>query len=383
MDVVGGHEITDDYRWLEDQKAPDTRAFIAAETEYTDGYFAQIKPLRERLVARLTELSRVDSVSVPREEHGRFFYTKRLAAENQASIYYRVGLEGAETKLVDAGALSADGNASVSIADISSDGRVLVYGVRHGGADEESIHVLDVEAKKDLSDELPLARYYGFGLSGKTLYYAKILPNGGAAVFAHAMGTTADKDVQVFGGSYRGETLGPLDLVGCHVSENGHWLVVTIGHGVPSTREDILLQDLRKPGAALEPLVFGVESRFQLHMDGDRMFVSTDLDAPNGKVLRASFGDPTTKSWPGGGRGGEESDRCGVDCGREDVCGAAGGCEVGDCDLFGACRWASEAGWDDCVSDDWDGERGAGACGFEDRVLYVLVIHCAADDLSL
>lgn len=297
-EVVGGHEITDNYRWLEDQKAADTRAFIAAETEYTDSYFAQIRPLRERLVARLTELSRVDQVSVPMEEHGRFFYTKRLAAENQASIYYRVGLEGAEIKLVDAGTLSADGNASVSIADISSDGKVLVYGVRHGGADEETVRVLDVEAKKDLSNELPLARYSGFGLSGKTLYYAKILANGGAAVFAHAMGTTADKDVQVFGGSYRGETLGPLDLVGCRVSENGHWLVVTIGHGVPSTREDILLQDLRKPGAGLEPLVFGVESRFQLHMDGDRMFVSTDLGAPNGKVLRASFGDPTTKSWP-------------------------------------------------------------------------------------
>ncbi len=297
-DVVGGHEITDNYRWLEDQKAADTRGFIAAETEYTDSYFAQIKPLRERLVSRLTELSRVDQVSVPMEEHGRFFYTKRLAAENQASIYYRVGLEGAEIKLVDAGTLSADGNASVSLADISSDGKVLVYGVRHGGADEETVRVLDVEAKKDLSDELPLARYSGFGLSGKTLYYAKILANGGAAVFAHAMGTTADKDVQVFGGSYRGEALGPLDLVGCRVSENGHWLVVTIGHGVPSTREDILLQDLRKPGSALEPLVFGVESRFQLHMEGDRMFVSTDLGAPNGKVLRAGFGDPTTKSWP-------------------------------------------------------------------------------------
>jgi prolyl oligopeptidase len=155
-----------------------------------------------------------------------------------------------------------------------------------------------VEAKKDLSDELPLARYSGFGLSGKALYYAKILPSGGAAVFTHEMGTTADKDVQVFGGSYQGKTLGPLDLVGCRVSENGHWLVVTIGHGVPSTREDILLEDLRKPGAALEPLVFGVDSRFQLHLDGDRMFVNTDLGAPNGKVLRASFGDPTTKSWP-------------------------------------------------------------------------------------
>ena len=297
-DSVGGHQITDNYRWLEDQKAPDTRAYIAAETQYTDSYFAQIKPLRERLVARLTELSRVDSVSVPMEAHGRFFYTKRLAAENQASIYFREGLDGAEIKLVDAGTLSADGNASVSVADISSDGRVLVYGVRHGGADEESVHVLDVDAKKDLSDELPLARYSGFGLSGKTLYYAKILTNGGAAVFSHAMGTSADKDAQVFGGSYKGETLGPLDLISCHVSDDGHWLIVEIGHGVPATRQDILLQDLRKTGATLEPLVFGVDSRFQLHLDGDRIFVSTDLDAPNGKVLRASFGDPTTKSWP-------------------------------------------------------------------------------------
>jgi len=297
-DVVGGHSITDNYRWLENQTAPDTRAYIAAETAYTDSYFAQIGPLRERLISRLTELSRVDQVSVPMEAHGRFFYLKRLAAENQASIYFREGLEGAEIKLVDAGGLSADGNASVSIADVPSDGKLLVYGMRHGGADEESVHILDVDAKKDLSDELPLARYSGFGLSGKTLYYAKILPSGGAAVFTHELGTSADKDVQIFGGSYKGEALGPLDLISCHVSDNGHWLVVEIGHGVPSTREDILLQDLRKPGAALEPLVFGVDSRFQLHLDGDRMFVSTDLGAPNGKVLRASFGDPSTKSWP-------------------------------------------------------------------------------------
>ena len=226
---VGGHEITDNYRWLEDQKSPDTRAYIQAEQQYTDTYFAQIKTLRDRLVARLTEMQRVDSVSEPTERHGRIFYAKRLAAENQGSIYFRDGLEGSEIKLVDAGTLSADGNASVSIADVSSDGKLVVYGERHGGADEE---------------------------------------------------------------------LGPLDLVGCRVSENGHWLIVTIGHGVPSTREDVLLRDLRKPGAKLEPLVFGIDSRFQLHLDGDRMFVSTDYGAPNGKVLRANLGDPTTKSWP-------------------------------------------------------------------------------------
>jgi prolyl oligopeptidase len=297
-DNVGGHKITDNYRWLEDQKAADTRAFIASEMAYTDSYFAQIEPLKQRLVKRLTELSRVDSVSEPTEEHGRFFYEKRMAAENQASIYMQSGLDGAQVKLVDAASLSADGNASVSIMDISSDGKLLVYGVRHGGADEESVRVLDVDTKKNLSDDLPLARYTGFGLSSKTLYYAKILPSGGSAVFAHELGTATDKDTRVFGGTYRGETLGPLDLVGCRVSENGHWLIVTIAHGVPATRQDILLRDLRTPGAELQPLVYGVNSRFQLHLDGDRMFVKTDLSAPNGRVLRASFGDPSTNSWP-------------------------------------------------------------------------------------
>ncbi|MGA8937651.1 MAG: prolyl oligopeptidase family serine peptidase [Acidobacteriaceae bacterium] len=297
-DMVGGREITDNYRWLEDQKAPDTRAYIKAEQAYTDSYFAQIQPLRERLVKRLTELQRVDSVSEPDEEHGRLFYTKRLAAENQASIYFRDGLEGPEVRLVNAGTLSANGNASVGLADVSSDGKLLIYGERHGGADEETIHLLNVDTRQTLSDELPLARYSGFGISGTTLYYARILPNGTAAVFKHALGSASDKDVEIFGGTYNGDTLGPLDLIGCHVSENGHWLVVTIGHGVPSTREDILLEDLRKPDATLQPLVFGINSRFQLHMDGDRMFVSTDYNAPNGKVLRASMGDPSTKSWP-------------------------------------------------------------------------------------
>jgi prolyl oligopeptidase len=295
---VGGHEITDNYRWLEDQKAPDTRAYIQAEQQYTDTYFAQIKSLRDRLVTQLTEMQRVDSVSEPTEQHGRLFYTKRLAAENQASIYFRDRLEGPEIKLVDAGSLSADGNASVSIADVSSDGKLLVYGERHGGADEESIRLLDVDTKQTLTDELPLARYMGVSLNGKTLFYSKIVASGSSAVFSHALGTSANKDVEVLAGSYRGEELSPLDLVGCRVSENGHWLIVTIGHGVPSTREDILLKDLRKPDAKLEPLVFGIDSRFQLHLDGDRMLVSTDFGAPNGKVLRASFGDPTTKSWP-------------------------------------------------------------------------------------
>ena len=299
-DTVGGRQLTDNYRWLEDQQAPDTRAYIDAQMAYTATYFAQIQPLKAAMVKRLTELQRVDVIGVPTERHGKFFFSKRLAAENQASIYMRDGLHGEDVRLIDAGTLSADGNASVGIADLSSDGKLLLYSVRHGGADEEMVRSFDVATRRDLGDSLPLARYSGFGLTddGKTLYYALTTKAGGGAVFRHAMGTSADKDVQVFGGSYHGETLGPLDLVGVRISENGRWLVVSVSHGVPATREDVLIEDLHAPSAKLEPLVWGVDSRFQLHMVGDAMYVSTDYGAPNGRVLKASFGDPTTKSWP-------------------------------------------------------------------------------------
>ena len=299
-DTVGGHQVTDQYRWLEDQQAPDTRAYIAAETAYTDSYFDQLKPLRDRITARLIQLERVDSVGMPEERGGRYFYSKRLAAENQASIYMREGLNAPEVRLVDASGLSSDANTSVSIADISSDGKLLVYSERRGGADEGTIHFLDVDSRKTVADVLPLARYMGFGIGdgGKTLFYAKTLKNGGGGIFQHAMGSDPASDKQIFGGSYKGEALGPLDLIGCYVSENGHWLVVNVSHGVPAMREDILLRDLRKPGGTFEPLVYGVNSRFSMQMAGDAMFLQTDYNAPNGRVLRAHFGDPTTKSFP-------------------------------------------------------------------------------------
>jgi prolyl oligopeptidase len=308
-ETVGGHTLTDDYRWLEDQDSPQTRVFLNDETAYTESYFTQLQPLRERIAKRLAQLERVDQTSVPQERRRMLFFVKRLANENQASIYMQPApfeVEGGATvhpggvRLVDARRLSKDANTSVSIAAISERGDLLVYGVRHGGADEETIRVLNVPRRKDTGDTLPPARYDGFGLTadGKTLFYAKTLSDGTGAVFQHAMGASADKDTEVFGGTYRGETLGPMDLVGCRVSENGHWLIVTVSHGVPATRDDILLKDLRKPGADFEPLVYGVDSRFELHMAGDRMFVSTDFDAPNGRVLGASFGDPSTKSWP-------------------------------------------------------------------------------------
>ncbi len=290
-DDYDGTKIDDPYRWLEDAKAPATRAWIDEENAYTQQYLAQIKN-RPEIVSQLTALERVDRYSMPSVHGGKYFFTKRLADENQASIYMRVGWGGQDQRLIDATKLSADQNTNVSIGDISDDGNLMVYGMRVGGADEESVHVLDIRTGRDFPDVLPSARYSGISLSpdNSGLYYARFTHQG-TNVWFHKFGTDVSADQKIFGGEYRGKQLGELDLVSVRVSENHHWLIVNIAHGVPATSEDILVHDLRTPGVDLTPLVYNVQAHVRMLSAGDRFFLATDYEAPNTRIVEALPGE--------------------------------------------------------------------------------------------
>jgi prolyl oligopeptidase len=296
VDNLHGTEIADPYRWLEDAKSPQTRAWIASQMKYTDEYLSQVK-IRPQIVDELTKLQRVDHYSVPQEYGGRLFFEKRLADENQSSIYMREGWKGAETRLVDATKLSADQNTSVTINDISNDGKLLVYGIRQGGADEESVHVLNVDTKQESADSLPSDRYFGVSLSPdkQGLYYARFTHQG-TTVHCHKFGTPISDDAMIFGQEYRGEKLGEMELIGIGVTDNGRYLIINISRGVPATREDILVKDLRKPNTEIVPLVYGLEARTSAVNIGDRFFLSTDYQAANKRIVEAKPGE-SAEQW--------------------------------------------------------------------------------------
>jgi prolyl oligopeptidase len=285
-----GETITDNYRWLEDQKAPATRAWLEQQNDYTEQYLAQVK-MRPETEAQLTRLMRVESYSVPQLRGNRYFFKKRLPDENQGSLYMRTGIAGMDEKLVDAAKLSADQNTSIDVEDITSDGGLLAYGVRQGGADEVAIHMLDVAKRQELPDQLVSQRYLGVQISPdkKGLYYS-LFTHAGTLVYWHAFGTAQSADKVIFGGEYQGEKLGELDLVGIAISDNGHWLILSIDHGVPAKRADILLKDLRQPDAPVIPLVYGIDNRFSLLDAGtDEFLVQTGWKAQNGRILLADM----------------------------------------------------------------------------------------------
>jgi len=294
---IHGTPLTDPYRWLEDGKSPATRAWIDEQMKYTEQYLSQVK-IRPEIVEELTRLERVESYSIPIERAGNYFFKKRLADENQGSIYMRRGLHGGEDRLVDATKLSADQNTSVEIRDISKDGTSLVYGIRSGGADEESVHIFEVAARAQLPDSLPSARYGGIQLSPdkRGLYYARFDP-AGSLVFYHKFRSPAARDDLVFGKSFEGESFGPMQIITASVTENERYLMIYVVHGVPATRVDIAAKDLRKPDSPIRWVIHGIDSRFWPENYGDDLYVRTDYKAPNYRVVKVQIADPQPQHW--------------------------------------------------------------------------------------
>jgi prolyl oligopeptidase len=306
-DQVQGTAIADPYRWLEDAKAPDTRAWIDSQIKYTDQYLSQVK-IRPEIVSELTKLERVETYSIPVERGGNYFFKKRLADENQGSIYLRHGLHGQDERLIDATKLSADQNTSVQINDISKDGALLVYGIRSGGADEESVHILeinnsdassnDVSRNRELPDSLPSARYSGVQLSPdkQGLYYARFDPTG-TLVFYHKLGSPPESDELIFGKTFEGESFGPMQLISAEITENERYLMITVVHGVPPKRVDVYVKDLRQPDSKIHPVIHGIDNRFTPVNYGDDLYVLTDSDAPNYRVMKVAIADPQQSHW--------------------------------------------------------------------------------------
>ncbi len=289
-DNYNGVRITDSYRWLEDANSHETKAFVDVENEYTARYFRQT-PIRSRIESTLESLEHVARWEFPVQRMGNYYFLKREAGEDQESIFLRHGWTGKDVRLLDPAVLSRDRNTSLTLEDVSRDGNLIAYGVRQGGADETVLHIFDVKSGKTLEDTLPAGLYRSiqFTSDGTGLYYTRTSQQR-SLLYLHTIGTRVTRDALVFGNEFRGELLGPNDLLQCFITDDEKYLVVTIDHGVPAKRTDIVFRNLTKPGAPFEVLVWDIDSRFSASYAKGAWYVRTDDNAPNGRILRADPG---------------------------------------------------------------------------------------------
>jgi prolyl oligopeptidase len=290
-DTYGTTVVADPYRWLEDQDSPETRAWIAAEQKCTEAALSNL-PGRAQIAKRLGELLHTDSFEAPVERGGRYFFRNRLAGQDLFLLYVRRGLSAPDEVLIDPLPWSPDHSASVTLENISRDGKFVFYGRRDGGQDEITPRVLEVDAKKTLPDAFPSGLYFALEPTpdNKALYYVRKTADGPRA-FYHRMGDDPAKDAVIFG-----KDLGKEKILNVQLSEDGTYLTYLVVYGSGSEKTEIYIQNVKENGPVLTA-VNDEKSLFIPTYAGDRLFILTNWKAPQWRVFSTSLATPQRAHW--------------------------------------------------------------------------------------
>ncbi|RKX20799.1 MAG: S9 family peptidase [Candidatus Zixiibacteriota bacterium] len=293
IDTLHGHAIADDYRWLEEQYSDETRQWIEMQNNYTRSIYDQL-PVNTKISDRVTELMEVDYVSTPRYKNGKYFYYKQVANDDLYTIYYKKNFDAPEEILIDPHPMSEDHSVSVEIIDISDDGGILVYGVRKGGDDQLEIRLLDVATKKDLPDILPTDFYYSnvtITNNNKGLFYFKNSTEIGPRIYYHQIGTEYSSDKMIFGKNSK-----PGEFISVSLSIDGRYLFLSVNPNNGKPMNLVYYKDLTKK-TKIKLLTNNIEAHFYPSAVSNIVYLQTDWQAPNWKIMKVDLNSPDVKNW--------------------------------------------------------------------------------------
>ncbi len=303
VDDYFGTKVADPYRWLEDDNAPETKAWVAAQNQVTKGYLDAI-PERAGIKDRLTKLWNYERFGVPFKRGDHYFYNRNDGLQNQAVLFVTKDLKNSGSVLLDPNTLSKDGTIALNSISVSEDGKRLAYGISVGGSDWITWKVRDVVSGKDLSDEIKWSKFSDatWAKDGSGFYYsAYAVPKQGDAlkgvnkdqkVYFHKIGAMQAQDELVYERSDH-----PDWGLHAQVSEDGRWLFIRQSEGTEN-KNRVFLKDLSKPSSAIEPFLDHFDADYTvIGNDGDLFYVSTDKDAPRNKLVAIRRGSPESQDW--------------------------------------------------------------------------------------
>ena len=303
VDDYHGTKVPDPYRWLEDDYAPETKAWVEAQNKVTFGYLETI-PQRERIKSRLTELWNYERYGVPFKEAGRYFYTKNDGLQNQSVLYTMDALDSPARVLLDPNKLSADGTISLAGLAISDDGNLMAYGTSSGGTDWQEWRVREIATGQDRPDHIQWIKTgsASWTKDGKGFFYSRYDEPAGTnrlkgvnyfqKLYYHRLGAPQSEDVLVYHRPDQKE----WGFSG-RVTDDGNYLIITVWHGT-DTRNRLFYKNLQAPDAKVVELLNDFDADYTfIDNIGSRFYFRTDLNAPRGRVIAIDVTKPERANW--------------------------------------------------------------------------------------
>jgi prolyl oligopeptidase len=291
-------KVADPYRWLEDDRSEETGSWVKEQNRLTYDYLSKI-PYRDALKSRLEKLWNYEKISAPFKEGNFTYYYKNNGLQNQ-SVLYRKDAKGEESVFLDPNTFSKDGTSSLGGVNFSEDGSKVAYSISEGGSDWRKVIVMDAVTKKILEPTLEDIKFSGVSWKGNEgFYYSSYDKPDGSELSAktdqhklyyHKVGTRQKDDKVIFGLDQKRR------YVGGYVTEDNHYLVITAS--TSTYGNELYIQDLTKPNSPIVTIVDNFNSDNSIiDNQGSKLFIATDLNAPNTRVVTVDVSNPKPENW--------------------------------------------------------------------------------------
>lgn len=294
-----GTTVSDPYRWLEDDRAEDTKAWVVAQNNTTNAYLDKI-PFREAIKARLKELWNYEKYTAPFKEGEYTYFYKNDGLQNQY-ILYRQKDKGVPEVFLDPNKFSSDGTSSLQGIEFTKDGSMAACQVSDGGSDWRKVFVLDTKTKNIVGDTLHDVKFSGLSWKGNDgFYYSSYDKPKGSELSAktemhklyyHKIGTPQSSDKLIFGGEQMVRR-----YIGAGVTEDQKYLVISAANATYGN--ELYVQSLTEPNAPIKPIVTGFDNEHSVaYSEGNTLYIETNLNAPNHRLVKADVNNLQPSAW--------------------------------------------------------------------------------------
>lgn len=300
VDTYFGTKVKDPYRWLEDDRSKETETWVKSQNEFTSNYLKQI-PYINQLKERLSNLWNYEKIGAPFVEGNYTYFSKNDGLQNQNVIYRKK--ENSDTEIfLDPNTFSKDGTTSLDGLSFTKDGSLLAYSISEGGSDWRKIIVIKTETKKQLEDTLIDVKFTQISwYKNEGFYYSSYdKPKGSELsaktdqhkVYYHKLGTSQKNDALIYGGTQEEKHR----YIYATVTQDNRYLI--IAPRVSTFGNKLYIKDLTVENGKFITILNHTDSNtYIIDNEGSKLFIVTNLNAPNRKIVSVDASNPTPEHW--------------------------------------------------------------------------------------
>ena len=298
-DFYHGIEISDPYRWLEDDMSDETGEWVKNQNKVTSRFLQKIG-FRKKLERRIKKLNDYEKIGAPFKEGDYEYFYKNSGLQNHSVVYRtRIGSSQDPEVFMDPNTFSDDGTVALRGLSFTKDGSLLAYMITEGGSDWRKIIVMNTSTKEVIGDTLKDVKFSGLSWKNNDGFYYSSYDNPSEEnkselsaktqyhkMYYHKLNSTQSEDKLVYGGEKE-----PNRYVSGGVTEDQNYLQIYAGQN--TSGRQLYIKDLITPNSKPVKIQGDYFARADVLYNKKRTFyLFTNIDAPNGRIVSVNLSEP-------------------------------------------------------------------------------------------